>query len=68
MKLLKSLGNTFFFIAQLLLAALAISLPLLAALAIGKFLLAYLGTGAFALTIGVAFLVLLIGLTGSDKN
>lgn len=68
MKLLKSLGNTFFFIVQLLLAAVAISLPLLAALAIGKFLLAYLGIGAFALTIGVAFLVILIGLTGSDKN
>lgn len=68
MKLLKILGNTFFFIAQLLLAVFAISLPLLAALAIVKFLLAYLGVGAFALTIGVAFLVLLIGLTGSDKN
>lgn len=68
MKLLKSLGNTFLFIVLLLLAVFAISLPLLAVLAIGKFLLAYLGTGAFALTIGVAFLVLLIGLTGSDKN
>lgn len=68
MKLLKSLGNTFFFIAQLLFAAIAISLPLLAALAIVKFLLAYLGVGAFALSIGVAFLVILIALTGSDKN
>lgn len=68
MKLLKSLGNTFLFVALLLLAVFAISLPLLAALAIGKFLLAYLGIGAFALTIGVAFLVILIALTGSDKN
>lgn len=68
MKLLKSLGNTFLFIVLLLLAVFAISLPLLAVLAIGKFLLAYLGTGAFALTIGVAVLVILIALTGSDKN
>lgn len=68
MKLLKSLGNTFLFIVLLLLAVFAISLPLLAVLAIGKFLLAYLGIGAFALTIGVAVLVVLIALAGSDKN
>ena len=68
MKLLKNLGDALLFIALLLLAIFAISLPLLAAFAIGKFLIAYLGTGAFALFIGVAALVILIGLTGSDKN
>lgn len=68
MKLLKNLGNAFLFMVMLLVAIFAIAFPLLAALAIGKFLIAYLGTGAFAMSIGVAFLVLLIGLTGSDKN
>ena len=68
MKLLKSLGNAFLFMALVLLAAFAISLPLLAVFAIGKFLIAYLGTKAFALSIGVAILVILVGLTGSDKN
>lgn len=53
---------------MLLVAIFAIAFPLLAALAIGKFLIAYLGTGAFAMSIGVAVLVVLIGLTGSDKN
>lgn len=68
MKTLKSFGNSFLFMVLLLLAIFAIAFPLLAALAIGKFLLAYLGTGAFALSIGIAILVVLVGLTGSDKN